>query len=78
MVLFVQMDILIMEVVVAGAPGLHSLLPGHLCCLQNLASTGTPAPHGEVNQANDNRQMETFSHYKLISSSMSPPRTKLN
>ena len=48
------MDILIVEAVVAGAPGLHFSLPGHLSCLQNLASTGTPAPHGEVNQANDN------------------------
>ena len=40
-----------MEVVVAGAAGLHSLLPRHLCRLQSLASTGTPAPHGEANQA---------------------------
>lgn len=39
-----------MEVVVAGAPGLHSLLPGHFCRLQSLASTGAPAPHGEANQ----------------------------
>ena len=63
-----------MEAVVAGAPGLHFSLPGHLCCLQNLASTGTPAPHGEVNQANDDRERETFSHYKHPSS-MSPDKT---
>ena len=40
-----------MEVVVAGAPGLHSLLPRHLRGLQSLASTGTPTTHGEANQA---------------------------
>ena len=65
------MDILIVEVTVAGAPGLHSLLPWHLRCLQSLAASGTSAPHGEANQAN--RQIETFSQNKSLSSSMSPP-----
>ena len=60
---YLQMDIITVEAVVAGAPSLHSLLLGDLSCLQNLASIGTSAPHGEVNQAN--RQIE-IDKWKLL------------